>query len=164
MKTRELSLPDMIASTQDLMQVTLEVKDYAKWYAHDSILKRVSSKKGTPAPSLSPSARQIISDWDTISPLSTRSFSALIVTLETFSKNTDTVTITLAAPVTSSLKTTLVAWCRKNISPQIFVSFQFNSTLLGGLVIRHGSRVFDWSFKRELMAHAANFPGVLRRV
>lgn len=164
MKAKELSLPDSIASPQDLMQTTIEVKEYAKWYAHDSILKRVSSKKGTSAPTLSASARQIISDWDTISPLSTRSFSTLVSTLEGFARNTDTVTITLAAPVTNSLKSELVAWCRKNIAPQVFVSFQFNSTLLGGLVIRHGSRVFDWSFKRQLMANAAQFPGVLRRV
>lgn len=164
MKAKQLSLPDTIASPQDLMQMTLEVKTYAKWYAHESIRQRVSKKKGAPAPDISTSARKVINDWNEMTPLSTRSLAALITTLESFARNTETVTITLAAPVTGSIKTTLVAWCRKNISPSIFVSFQFNSTLLGGMVVRHGSRVFDWSFKRQLLASSATFPEVLRRV
>jgi ATP synthase delta (OSCP) subunit len=164
MKTKRLSLPDTIASPQDLMQVMLEVKQYAKWYAHESIRQRVSKKKGAPAPSLSASARQVITDWNEITELSTRSFSTLITTLESYARHTETITITLAAPAPPSVKQPLVAWCRHNISPQIFVSFQFNSTLLGGMVVRHGSRVFDWSFKRQLLAASATFPEVLRRV
>lgn len=164
MKSRELVLPDTIASPQDLLQSIIEVKAYAKWYAHDSIRRRVSKKKGADAPDISASARQIITSWDNISPLSTRSFTDLITTLESYIKNTETVTITLAAPVTSSIKTTLTGWCRKNISSHVFVSFQFNSTLLGGLVVRYGSRVFDWSFKRQLLASSTQFPEVLRRV
>lgn len=164
MKAKQLSLPETIASPQDLMQMSMEVKAYAKWYAHESILRRVSSKKGTDAPDLSTAARQVISDWSEITPLSTKSLATLITTLESYSRNTDTITITLAAPVTNSIKTTLVAWCRKNVSPSVFVSFQFNSTLLGGMVVRHGSRVFDWSFKRQLLASSGTFPEVLRRV
>jgi hypothetical protein len=163
-KAKELVLPDTIASPQDLLQSMIDVKAYAKWYAHDSIRRRVSKKKGAEAPEISASARQIISSWDDISPLSTRSFTDLITTLESYIKNTETITITLAAPVTASVKATLVGWCRKNISSHVFVSFQFNSTLLGGLVVRYGSRVFDWSFKRQLLAASANFPEVLRRV
>ncbi|MFY9228146.1 MAG: F0F1 ATP synthase subunit delta [Candidatus Microsaccharimonas sp.] len=164
MKAKQLSLPETIASPQDLMQMSMEIKAYAKWYAHESILRRVSSKKGADAPNLSPAARQVINDWSEISPLSTKSLATLITTLESYSRNTDTITITLAAPVTNSIKTTLVAWCRKNVSPSVFVSFQFNSTLLGGMVVRHGSRVFDWSFKRQLLASSGAFPEVLRRV
>ncbi|MBC7564880.1 F0F1 ATP synthase subunit delta [Candidatus Saccharibacteria bacterium] len=164
MKTKQLSLPNTIASPQDLLQVTLEVKLYAKWYAHETIRQRVSKKKGAPAPSLSPSARQVITDWNEITELSTRSFSTLITTLEIYARQTETITITLAAPAPASVKQPLIAWCRQNISPQIFVSFQFNSTLLGGMVVRHGSRVFDWSFKRQLLAASSSFPEVLRRV
>lgn len=164
MKAKQLGLPETIASPQDLMQMSMEVKAYAKWYAHESILRRVSSKKGSDAPALSPAARQVINDWSEMTPLSTKSLANLVSTLDTYGRNTDTITITLAAPVTNPIKTTLVAWCRKNVSPSVFVSFQFNSTLLGGMVVRHGSRVFDWSFKRQLLASSGAFPEVLRRV
>jgi len=58
----------------------------------------------------------------------------------------------------------LVNWCRENIAPNILITFQFNATLLGGMVIRHGSNIFDWSFRRQILAARNNFPEVLRRV
>lgn len=164
MTTKQLVLPETIASPQDLMQVTAEVRLYAKWYSHEAILRRVSRKTGTPAPTLSRSAHHVINVWHVISPINTRSLAALISTLEGYAKKAEVLTITLAAPVTGSIKAELVAWCRTNISPQIFVSFQFNSTLMGGMVVRYGSRVFDWSFRRQILANSAQFPEVLRRV
>ncbi len=164
MKTKKLILPDTVASPQDLLIATREVQSYAKWYSHEIIRQRVSKKSGTPQPVLSESARKIIYDWNEISAISNRSLMALIATLESYAKNTNTITITLAAPATNPIKLTLVTWCRENISPGVFVSFKFNSTLLGGMVVRSGSRVFDWSFKRQLLAASANFPEVLRRV
>ena len=164
MKTRQFVLPDMVASPQDLLVVILEVRSYAKWYAHEAIMQRISKKRGATQPVLSASAQKIILDWNDISAISTRSLSVLIATLESYAKNTDTITITLAAPATNTIKLPLVAWCRQNISPGVFVSFQFNSTLLGGMVVRYGSRVFDWSFRRQILASSAQFPKVLRRV
>ena len=161
---QELVLPDMIASPQDLMQLILEVKLYANWYAHESIHQRVVEKKGEVAPAISPSTQKVISDWDSLSPVSTKGFSELIETLESYAKNAEVMTITLAAPVTQTVKASLVGWCRKNVSAHIFVSFRFNSTILGGMVVRHGSRIFDWSFKRQIIAASENFVKVLRRV
>ena len=165
MKTnQELVLPDMIASPQDLMQLMTEVKLYATWYAHESIHQRVVQKKGSGAPTISPSAQTVISDWDALSPVSTKGFTELTTILESYAKNTEVITITLAAPVTQTVKSSLVAWCRNNISAHIFVSFRYNSTILGGMVVRHGSRIFDWSFKRQIIAASENFVEVLRRV
>jgi F0F1-type ATP synthase delta subunit len=70
----------------------------------------------------------------------------------------------LAAPPSNGIKKTLVAWCRKNIATDILVNFDFNSTLLGGMVVRYGSHVFDWSFRRKILEEHSKFPGVLRNV
>jgi hypothetical protein len=165
MKTnQELVLPETIASPRDLMQLLLDVKLYANWYAHESIHQRVVQKKGEAAPTISPSAQNVISDWDALTPVSTKGFTELIATLESYANHAEVMTITLAAPVTQTVKTSLVAWCRKNVSAHIFVSFRYNSTILGGMVVRHGSRIFDWSFKRQIIAASENFVEVLRRV
>ncbi len=164
MKRKKFALPDSIATPEELVRATLEVKEYAKWFNQESIRRRVSKKKGPAAPELTEPARAIISHWGDGGPTDSRDMATLIKTLEDFKRHTETVTITLAAPVTSSLKRTLVAWCRSSISPSIFVSFQFNSTILGGAVIRYGSRVFDWSFRRQLLDNSAAFGEVLRRV
>lgn len=164
MSSKPFKLPASVASPQELAQATLEVKSYAKWFNQEMIRQRVSQKKGPLAPDMSEAARHIMTTWNNGGPKDSRDMAALIKRLDEFKRNTNTVTITLAAPVTNQLKTVLVGWCRQNVSPTIFVSFQFNSTLLGGAVIRYGSRVFDWSFRRQLLDNAAAFGEVLRRV
>ena len=72
--------------------------------------------------------------------------------------------ITLAAPAGAGLKRTLAEWCRQNIDENLLVHFDFNATLLGGMVVNYGSRIFDWSFRRRILEDRAKFPEVLRRV
>lgn len=154
----KLKIPSTVYSPQDLVVLLLEIREYARWFAHESIKKRAGAKRKSEAPALSPAAAQLTSDLDQ------RSLDALIETLEDYKRAAPSLTITLPAPPTSSLKTTLVAWCRENIAPNVLVTFRFNSALLGGMIVTFGSRVFDWSFRRQLLAAKAGFPEVLRRV
>jgi DNA-binding Xre family transcriptional regulator len=163
MKTN-LPLPDSVASIQDLMALILEIQQYTKWFSHNAILKRVNSKKKTEPITISPRATQLLHDWDKIQPINTRSLDALIDTLNLYKNTAPTLTITLAAPPTNDIKETLTNWCRKNIAPNSMVTFRFNATILGGLVVQHGSRIFDWSFRRLILNGRGKFPEVLRRV
>lgn len=161
----KFNLPDSILSLQDLTSVQLELQEYARWFAHESMKQRVSAKHSASAgPTLTPAATELLNQWQSKKPLDRAQLDDLLATLESYKKTATTVSITLAAPPTSDIKKTLVSWCRHNISPNILVSFQFNATILGGMVIRYGSRVFDWSFKRQLLAARNTFPEVLRRV
>jgi F0F1-type ATP synthase delta subunit len=92
------------------------------------------------------------------------SLAKLIKKLEQVRSNSSVITITLAAVAGNDIKKKLVAWCRHNISSDVMVSFNFNSGLLGGMVIRFGSQIFDWSFKRQILSASTNFPEVIRRV
>lgn len=161
----KLKLPKTVASPQDLSALILEIKEYAKWYAHESIKMRVNATKSSQnAPVLSAGASELIRTWFGNKEPNRLGFDGLVKTLEQYAKNSQLVTITLAAPAPNSLKATLVEWFRNNVSPDVLVSFQINSTLLGGMVVRLGSRVFDWSFRRQILDAKANFPEVLRRV
>lgn len=160
----KLKLPDSIASLQDLSALQLELHEYAKWFSHESIKKRIDAKHASAMPSLSPAAMEIIRTWHTKTTLTEHTLDELLKTLEAYRNSAPTITVTLAAPATSTVKKTLVAWCRQNIAPDVLVSFQFNATLLGGMVIRYGSRVFDWSFRRQILGARDKFPEVLRRV
>lgn len=161
----KFKLPDTISSPQDLTGLLLELHEYSRWFAHDAMKKRVTAKHAkSDEPTLTKAASILLREWSNGKPLTHASIEDLIKTLEQYRKSANTMTITLAAPPTNDIKQTLVAWCRENIAPDILVSFQFNSTLLGGMVIRYGSRVFDWSFRRQILAARHNFPEVLRRV
>ena len=160
----KINLPDSVASAQDLTSLQLEVRDYARWFAHESIKKQVDgTSKSEPIP-LSNSAKDLIREWSQKNELSRQNLDELIEILDDYSHDAPSITLTLAGPPANDLKSTLVGWCRKNIASNILVNFQFNSTILGGIVVRYGSHVFDWSFKRQILAARNNFPEVLKRV
>ena len=161
----KVKLPKTVASPQELSALILEIKEYAKWYAHEAIKLRFATSKATNnGPVLSAGASEMIRTWFGNKEPNRLGFDGLIKTLEQYAKSSQLVTVTLAAPAPNSLKATLVEWFRNNVSPDILVSFQINSTLLGGMVVRLGSRVFDWSFRRQIIDAKDTFPEVLRRV
>lgn len=160
----KVSLPQSIASPQDLSGVTLEIRNYASWYLHESVKSRYGYSANDEQPVLSHAASELIRNWFGTKPATRSGFDALIKALEKYGKNSKRVTITLAAPATTAIKNILVEWFRKNVSADVLISFQINSTILGGLVVRYESRVFDWSFRRKLVEAKNNYPKVLRRV
>lgn len=160
----KLSLPNSVSSLQDLSTLTLEMHAYATWWSHNAIKQRVGAKKGTPPPALSPAGLELIRSVSGSKLLTQATLDSILKELEEFKRTAPTLTITLSAPAPASVKATLVEWCRKNIDSRMLVNFQFNSTILGGMVIHYGSRVFDWSFRRQILASRQQFPEVLRRV
>lgn len=160
----KLRLPDTVSSPQDVTALILELQEYAKWFTHNDIKQRVHAKRGSVPPELAPSTHEVIKAWHGKSLLTRHSLDDLIKALEHFKATAPTITITLAAPPTGGVKQTLVKWCRDNLAPGVLVNFSFNSTLLGGMVVRYGSHVFDWSFRRQILASRTAFPEVLRRV
>ncbi|PKL31860.1 hypothetical protein CVV43_00180 [Candidatus Saccharibacteria bacterium HGW-Saccharibacteria-1] len=160
----KLRMPDSVASSQDINSIIIEVHEYAKWFNHESIKASVSAGHKSEPPVMSPITMQILREWEVKNPISQHSLDQLAEVLKDYIKNSPSITITLAAPPTGSIKASLVKWCRSNISSNILVDFQFNSTLMGGMVVRYGSRIFDWSFRRQLLTARSNFPEVLRHV
>lgn len=160
----KLRLPNGVASLKDLTDIQLELREYARWFAHESIKKRVNVKHSVDPPALSTEAKELIHTISAHEPISSDSLDELIKTLEEYKNTAPTITFTVAATPNSVVKNNLVNWCRINVSPNILVTFQFNSTILGGAVIRIGSKVYDWSFKRQILAARQQFPEVLRRV
>lgn len=165
-----LSLPKTVASPQDLSALQTEIKAYASWYNHEAIKKRFTVKPGVKkhasqdTPLLSAGASEVLRAWFGTKTPNRIGFDALLKELTRYSQASQLVTITLAAPAPSSLKGTLVEWFRKNVSPGVLVAFHINSTILGGMVVQYGSHVFDWSFRRQIIANKDAFPEVLKHV
>ncbi|MDN5275397.1 MAG: atpH [Candidatus Saccharibacteria bacterium] len=160
----KFSLPPTIASVQDITALIAEIHDYSVWLNHQALKQRVGKKSTSYGPTMSPAADNLILQWIGKHEPDSASMDALAASLEHYRQTAQSVTITLAAPASVSIKTELVGWFRKHLNSELIVNFQFNSTILGGMVIRYGSRVFDWSFRRQLLADRAKFPEVLRHV
>lgn len=158
------ALPASVVSPQDLRAVILEVKGYLRWYTHTDIKQKATHRRAGQAPEVSPAAASLIKSCLSPKKPDQKSMEDLIDDLEDFAANATEIHITLAAPPGNGLKKDLAAWCRQNIEPDLLVSFQFDSTLLGGMVVRWRSRIFDWSFRRQILANRQKFPETLRHV
>ena len=159
------SLPSSIVSQQDLTMVIREIQDYTAWATHETIKQKAKSTRPMAlAPQLSTGATELVSAWGRAKGATAESYRQLIELLERIARTAPSLTITLAGPAPQSVKEHLVAWCRENLSENVLVTFAFNRTLLGGMVVRAGSHIFDWSLHRKLMDNGRAFTEVLQNV
>jgi hypothetical protein len=159
-----LNLQSYIYTQQDLKAAITEVKKYSSWFNQAAIKMRVTKNNEYELPVIAPTATIIINEWLEGNPPSQKSLEALIEELEEYESIAPTVTITLAAPPPNSLKLSITGWFRQNVDAKMLVNFKFNATILGGMVVSYGSHVYDWSFRRQILASREKFPEVLRRV
>lgn len=160
----KLKLPDSIASPQDVSTLLLEVKEYSQWFSHELVKVESNIKHVSKSPELSAGAKALFQEVFSKKSIDKDSLDDLIDILSKYNSDAPIMTITLAAPAPNNVKEALVAWCRNNLAKNTLVNFQFNTGLLGGMVVRFGSHIFDWSFRRQILAHKDNFPKVLRNV
>jgi F0F1-type ATP synthase delta subunit len=59
--------------------------------------------------------------------------------------------LTLGAPATRTLKRQLTVWFRSQIHPDSLLTFAARSDIGGGLILRAGSRVYDFSFRSKIL-------------
>jgi hypothetical protein len=157
-------LPDTISSDEDLMGLIIEIRNYAKWFNQYRNAARAHVAYTEQQPQLSPEALATLKASSDTAELTSGLLDALIQELEYTKAHAKLMTITLAAPATNEVKKSLVAWARAHIAPDILISFRFNSTLLGGMVVRFGSRIFDWSFRRTILNERYRVGEVLKHV
>jgi hypothetical protein len=160
----KLLLPHSVYSPQDVASLTMELRQYASWFSHNTIKHDHGSTTATVPPFLSPSALELIRQVSKTELLDQTKLDQLVEAIDILKKKSETITITLAALPSDDLKTQLVTWCRETIHPTVLVTFNMNRAILGGLVVRYRSHIFDWSFRRTILTGAQDFAKVLRRV
>jgi hypothetical protein len=157
------NLPPEVYSIQQLDAVIGELTTFAKQAGQAAVKTKVSGKATAIAAEFSPEALAVVkaAGKDRQKP------DELAALAEELSKLRDTapqIHITLAAMPAEGLKKQLATWLRQNLSPQALVTFGYHTALLGGMVVRTGSRTFDWSFRRQILAAAPKFAAGLHHV
>ena len=158
----KLTLPSTVASPQDLSDTILDIREYSKWYSHNAIKKTSSNKSD--GPNISSTAKELLRQYAQDHDLNSSGISNLISELEDFKSSAPVISVTLATAPTGDLKRDIVEWSRSNLNPNTLVKFQFNATILGGIVVKCGSRIFDWSFRSKIMDSRNKYPEILRNV
>ena len=157
------NLPAEVYSLQQLDAVIAELSASARLAAQAAVKEKVGAGAAKEQVEFSPETLAIIkaSGRDAAKK---DELAALAEELDKLRETAPQVHITLAAMPAEGLKKQLAAWLRQNLSPQVLVTFGYHSALLGGMVVRTGSRTFDWSFRRQILAAAPNFAGRLHNV
>jgi F0F1-type ATP synthase delta subunit len=139
-----LKLTDTVYSPQAIVEAINVLSEQIRLHRHDAI-KAISAKASPAVFDLAAATHQLEE-------------------LETLLKTAPRATITLAAMPSEGMKRELSLWMRQNVESTLLLDFGYNSALMGGMVIRIGSRIYDWSFRRQILASAGEFTKELRRV
>lgn len=159
----KLRLPNNIHSIQDINQLLLELHEYMAWYGQSSVRKQVEVEMAEP-PTISALTQELLADWHGKKSMSAKTIEKLVFALEDLKNDAPRVSITLAAPAGRKLKIQLVRWCRSNLDEHALVEFGFDKSLLGGMVVRYKSHIYDWSFRRKIVENRYDFIKALRDV
>ena len=162
----KINLPNSIYSYEDYKELISDIKKYSQWFMQYTIKNKVvaTSMVSAEAPTISEMAIQLIKSVAKDQALSQKLLTDLITNLEELSPRLPRMTITLSAVPTKNIKKSMVDWFRKNVDPAILIDFSYNSTLLGGMVVIYNSHIYDWSFRRQILANTRKFPEILRNV
>lgn len=155
------TLPASISSPKDLSLLILDIKKYAKWYLQYYNASKTKVKYSAPQPEISKTASELIIFWDKQKPLTPTSLDTYIKLLEKMSRTAPVLTITLADPASAEIKEALSKWCRENLNSEVLISFQYSSSILGGMILRTGSKIYDWSFRKKLTDNTKTFTRIL---
>lgn len=159
----KLKLPDNIHSTQDINQLLLELHEYMAWHGQSNVRKQVEVELAEP-PAISALTQDVLEGWHGKKSMSAKTIEKLIFALEDLKEDAPRVSITLAAPPGRKLKTQLARWCRSNLDERALIEFGFDKSLLGGMVVRYKSHIYDWSFRRKIVENRYEFIKALRNV
>lgn len=157
-------LPASISSSEDLASLIVDIKSYANWFSSYIVSQKSGVKPNSTQPEISPAAAETIRAWAGNSPLTNDRLDEFVRGLERIKQTAPSMTITLAGPAPSQIKKQLVNWCRSNIEPSVLISFRFNRTILGGMVVHYNSRIHDWSLRRAILDNKSKFPEALANV
>lgn len=163
---KTFAIPAGVTSISDLQSLIREVQLFEQWVIQQSVRSGVRTKRHTKLtePEISDITKQALRSWQEAHELSARSLQQMSRELEAQKLQAKTITIILAAPVTPPIKERIVTWCRASIGDHVFVNFEFSRSLLGGMIVRTGSKIHDWSYRSQILAGRNAFPEVLRNV
>jgi len=154
-------LPPAVYSPALVESVMYDIQYYLDWVRQNKIRKTVGAKVKE-EPTHSAETVLVIEAWLAGKPATMESLEALHDALRDL--KLPQVHIMLAALPNRAQREALVTWFRTNVSPLLLLSFVADRNLGGGLVVRTPNRVFDFTWKQQLIAGRSKLAEILHGV
>ena len=159
---RLAALPPGIHSPEQLKACGLELDEVISWRRRQEIKERGGIANGHhPRIQLSGDLSELIGGPHALDHLGSTQLEALQGQIRSWLKQPVT-HITFPVPPSGPTKTAFVKWFRDEISPSALVKFETNRNIVGGLIIRTPSRIFDFSFRTLLVKNKDRIPQLLK--
>lgn len=145
-------LPPNIYSPDQLGTIAWELDKVISSLRKDTIRRSVvkGQGEGTVSIEVSPLLDSLLKSSN-ISRRDLSKLEQLLGEIKNYRDDAPTIHVILAAFASNSIKSQLVEWMRREISPQILCTFSVRSDIGGGAIIRTNSKQFDFSFKSKLI-------------
>jgi len=142
-----VNLPTDVYSPDQLSELTMELRGYIGALRDTAIRNRSTTVAGEAAlPKMSALLKLIFENVSgTMTP------EEVLRELEMQLKNAPTAHVLLAAQPSKDLKRQIVLWFRVEVHPSVLLTFSERRDIGGGIVIRAGSHIYDFSFKRRIL-------------
>ena len=142
-----ITLPLDIYSPDQLNGLVIEARDAIAALRQRAALSKAGNKAGKlSAPAVSESLQRLAGE------LTIESVDRVVKGLELLRDTVPTIRLVLAAQPNAQFKESLVKWFRHEVHPQVLLVFVVRSDIGGGVVVQTVGHVYDFSFKRQLMA------------
>lgn len=154
-------LPTAVYSPALLESVIYDIQYYLDWRRQNEIRHKVGAQ-AKEEPTHSAETVLVIEAWMDKKKPTVEALERLLEHLHQL--NLPEVHVMLAAMPSRLQREALASWFRNNVTPGLLISFVADRNLGGGAVVRTPNRVFDFSWKQQLLAGHAKLPEILKNV
>lgn len=141
-----MTLPADLYSPDQLSELIMELRSYIDALRDTALRNRATAASSSPAPTMSPLLRELFEGASgSMTP------EEMLRELEALLKKAPIVHLIFPALPDKELKRQLILWFRVEVSPHTLLTVSERRDIGGGIVIRAGSRVYDFSFRRRIL-------------
>lgn len=157
-------LPPSLYSPEQLEACQMELEQYVGWRRRQDTRQKVGVSGKPSEPFIfSPELEDLLGGKDQAAQIAIAELESWQSQITEWLKK-PVVQLTFAVPPTAAIKSDMVKWFRKEISPEALVRFGVNRNIIGGLVVRTPGRIYDFSFRKQFLSHQGLIPEILHRV
>jgi len=146
-----VQLPVDLYSVDQLSAVILELREYSS-QLRDAAVREKSGHTAKEPPHVSALLLGVLHGAG-IRQGNRAELETLVKELETLRAKANVAHVTLAALPNRTFKRQLTVWFRAEVDPAMFLTFAMRSDIGGGVIVQAGSRLYDFSFRRALLAN-----------
>ena len=153
MSTNVLNLPLDLYSPDQFGILMMESGKHLNTLRDAGVRARTAGADGDlPAPHLSALMTGVLHD-NNLKLDDPKSYEKLSTGLRVIRDKAPVAHVTLAALPNRALKRQLVEWFRAEVNPYMLLTFVVRADIGGGVVLRVGSRIYDFSFRQRIMGN-----------